>query len=217
MTPIKVVVVDDHTLFREGVANLLREEADLEVLFTAENGDVLQHRLSTGPLPDVVLMDINMPVLDGFASTAWLRKTHPDVRVLALSMYEDDDNIIRMLRQGAGGYILKESRKGDLVQGIRTIHQQGFYVNDRVSGRLLAQLHEGHAAGNPLPVRISEREQQFLRLCCSEMTYKEIADAMGISPRTVDNYREDLFEKLALRSRVGLVLFALRHRIATLS
>ncbi|RYY38214.1 MAG: response regulator transcription factor [Chitinophagaceae bacterium] len=214
MTPIKVAVVDDHTLFREGVANLLREESGLLVLFTAGNGTELQQKLQGKQRPDVVLMDINMPGMDGFAATAWLRAHHPDVRVLALSMYEDDDNIIRMLRSGAGGYILKESRKGDLVQGIRTIHQQGFYVNDMVSGRLLSQLHDEGRGG--APVRISVREQQFLKLCCSELTYKEIADNMGVSPRTVDNYREDLFEKLQIRSRVGLVLYALKYRIATL-
>ncbi|RYY93108.1 MAG: response regulator transcription factor [Chitinophagaceae bacterium] len=214
MTPIKVAVIDDHTLFREGVANLLREEPELDVVFTAENGKALQEKLQTAALPDVVLMDINMPVLDGFAATAWLRKQHPGIRVLALSMYEDDDNIIRMLRQGAGGYMLKESRKGDLVQGIRAIHQQGFFVNDMVSGRLLHQLHETGTQAAAPQVRISEREQQFLRLCCSELTYKEIADRMGVSPRTVDNYREDLFEKLGLKSRVGLVLYALKYKLA---
>jgi len=213
MLPVKIAVVDDHTLFREGVANLLREEEHIRVHFTACNGEEMQARINPNDLPDIVLMDINMPVMDGYSATGWLRSNYPAVRVLALSMYEEDAHIIRMLRQGAGGYVLKECKTSELLAAIQSIHHSGFFFNDLVSGRLISRLQQ-EADPARQPVRLSERERRFLELCCSELTYKEIADTMSVSPSTVNNYREELFARLNIRSRVGLVLFAVKNKIA---
>lgn len=205
---INIAIVDDHTLFRNGVAALMAEFDELQVVFEAENGQQMQAALARHASPDVVLMDINMPVLDGYESAKWLKKNYPNIRILALSMFEDDKAVIQMIKNGAGGYILKESRPRELLEAIKAIHEKGVYINDMVSGKLLRTVAEKE----DLP-DISKKELEFLKLCCSELTYKEIADKMFVSPRTVDNYREALFLKLNLKSRSGLVLYAIQNGI----
>lgn len=211
---VLVGLVDDHTLFRDGLASLLNEFEDIRVLFSASNGEDMQTKIKQHGIPAVILMDINMPKMNGHLSTSWLKQNFPEVQVLALSMYEDDLSIIKMLRNGAGGYVLKESKTAELVKGIRTIATQGYYMNDIVSGRLLTNIRDTNTSTSSS--LISVREQEFLKLCCSELTYKEIADEMRISPRTVDHYREELFAKLNLRSRTGLVLYAIKSGIVLL-
>lgn len=204
---IRIAIVDDHTLFRNGVASLMGEFDELQVVFEAENGNQLQEALARRGLPDVVLMDINMPVMDGYEATAWLKKNHPQVRVLALSMFEDDQAVIKMIRCGACGYVLKESKPRDLLEAIMTIHTKGVYINEMVSGKLIRSVTDDEDA------EITKKELDFLKYCCSELTYKEIADKMNVSPRTVDNYREALFLKLNLKSRTGLVLYAIQNQV----
>ncbi|MFB9842845.1 response regulator transcription factor [Mucilaginibacter ginsenosidivorans] len=204
---IQIAIVDDHTLFRNGVASLMREFDDLQVVFEAENGVQMQEALAKYSAPDVILMDINMPVMDGYEATAWLKKNRPDVKVLALSMFEDDQAVIKMIKCGACGYVLKESKPRDLLEAIKTIHAKGVYINDMVSGKLVRSVADGDNGAD-----ISKKEMEFLKYCCSELTYKEIADKMFVSPRTVDNYREALFLKLNLKSRTGLVLYAIQNQ-----
>jgi DNA-binding NarL/FixJ family response regulator len=203
---IRIAIVDDHTLFRNGVASLMGEFNELQVVFDAENGLQMQYALPKHPSPDVVLMDINMPVVDGYEATAWLKKNHPDVKVLALSMFEDDQAVIKMIRAGACGYVLKESKPRELLEAIKAIRDKGVYINELVSGKLIRSVVDEE-------VEISKKELDFLKYCCSELTYKEIADKMCVSPRTVDNYREALFLKLNLKSRTGLVLYAIQNQI----
>ncbi len=205
---INIAITDDHTLFRNGVAALLGEFSELNIVFEAENGEHLQQMLKKHPAPDVILMDINMPVMDGYATTKWLKANYPLVKVLALSMFEDDTAIIQMIKCGASGYVLKESKPRELLEAIKTIYAKGVYINELVSGKLLRSV----ADNDPVAI-FTKKELEFLKLCCSELTYKEIADLMFVSPRTVDNYREALFQKLNLKSRTGLVLYAVQHGI----
>jgi DNA-binding NarL/FixJ family response regulator len=207
---IRIAIVDDHTLFRNGVASLMREFDDLQVLFEADNGQHLQQMITTHPLPQVVLMDINMPVMDGYVSTTWLKNNYPQIKVLALSMYEDDKAVINMIKCGACGYLLKESSPKEVHEAIQTIVQKGVYINELVSGKMIRSLT---ADSEPL---FTTNEMIFLKLCCTELTYKEMADQMFISPRTIDNYREALFQKLNLKSRTGLVLYAIQNEIVKL-
>ncbi|MGZ3836127.1 MAG: response regulator [Mucilaginibacter sp.] len=205
---ILIAIVDDHTLFRNGVAGLMSEFEELQVVFEAGNGEQMQQMLSKHPLPQVILMDINMPVMDGYEATSWLKKNHPQVRVLALSMFEDDQAVIKMIKSGACGYVLKESKPRDLLEAIKTIYTRGVYINDMVSGKLIRSVAEYDNEPD-----FSKKEVEFLKFWCSELTYKEIADKMNVSPRTVDNYREALFLKLNLKSRTGLVLYAIQKQI----
>jgi len=207
---ILIAIVDDHTLFRNGVAALMSEFKELKVVFDAENGEQMQQILAKNqyPLPQVILMDINMPVMDGYAATRWLKEKYPKIKVLALSMFEDDKAVIQMIKSGAGGYVLKESRPRDLLEAIKTIHEKGVYINEMVSGKLLRRVSDNNDSPD-----LTKKELEFLKLCCSELTYKEMADQMFISPRTVDNYRESLFQKLNIKSRTGLVLYAIQNEI----
>lgn len=203
---ISIAIVDDHTLFRSGLASLLDEFDEIEIVFESTNGQDLQNKIKNQSNVDLILMDINMPIMDGFAATKWIKEYHPNVNVLALSMLEDEKAIIGMLRAGAGGYMLKESTPTELLTAIKTVMEKGFFVNDLVSGRLLVALKDGDTK----PI-FSARELTFLQHCSTELTYKEIADLMNVSPRTVDNYRESLFAKLNIRSRTGLVVYAIKN------
>jgi len=205
---IHIAIVDDHTLFRNGVASLMGEFEELKVIFEAENGEQMQQMLANHPKPHVILMDINMPVMNGYDATRWLKDKYPQIKVLALSMFEDDKAVIRMIKSGASGYVLKESRPRDLLEAIKTIAEKGVYINDLVSGKLIRSV----TTADDAPV-LTLKELEFLKLCCSELTYKEIADQMYVSPRTVDNYRESLFQKLNIKSRTGLVLYAIQNEI----
>lgn len=204
---INVAIVDDHALFRKGLMSLLQELNEVEVLFEAENGAHMQQILKKGNPPAVILMDIKMPVLDGYLATSWLQIHFPEIKILALSMYEDDRAVLKMIRSGAGGYVLKSSRPGELLEAITTIAQKGIFINERVSGKMIK------IALEPEKQILSINELKFLELCCSEMSYKEIAELLFVSPRTVDNYRDSLFEKLGIKSRTGLVLYAIKNEI----
>jgi DNA-binding NarL/FixJ family response regulator len=204
---ILIAIVDDHTLFRNGVASLMSEFDELKVVFEAENGEQMQYMLAKHPLPQVILMDINMPVMDGYLATKWVKEKYPQIKVLALSMFEDDKAVIRMIKSGANGYVLKESKPRELLGAIKTINEKGVFINEMVSGKLIRKVVND---GSP---DFSKKEFEFLRLCCSELTYKEIAEQMFVSPRTVDNYRESLFLKLNLKTRTGLVLYAIQNEI----
>ena len=205
---IAVAIVDDHTLFRSGLASLMEEFEEINVVFEAINGIDLQEKLKKNANVEVVLMDINMPIMDGYATAMWIKTYAPEINILALSMFEDEKAIIGMLKAGAVGYLLKESKPSELLLAIKTIKEKGFYINDLVSGRLLTSLKTDSAK----PI-FSEKELLFLQFCSTELTYKEIASQMSISPRTVDNYRESLFAKLNIKSRTGLVVYGIKNEL----
>lgn len=207
---IRVAMADDHALFRSGIASLLSEFNDISILFEAANGVDLQKKLGLHPEVDVILMDINMPQMDGYAATEWLKKNHPAILVLALSMYDDEQAIIKMLKAGASGYILKEAQVAELHHAILQLMEKGFYTNDIVSGNMIRSLQQKeHNIKQEL--KLTDKEILFLELCASELTYKEMADQLGIAVRSVDNYSRNLFEKTGTKSRVGLVLWAMRN------
>jgi len=212
----KVALVDDHVLLRKGLASLL-EDLDHEVVYQADNGKELTEKLPAAPLPDVVLLDINMPVMDGYQTARWLKDNYPSVKVLALSMNDDEHAMIRMLKNGARGYVLKDCEPSELRTAIQALMTKGYYHSEMVTARLihsLSQMDEEHSSTRQV-LGLNDKETHFLKLVCTEMTYKEIADQMGLSPRTIDGYRDSLFEKLGIKSRVGLVLFAIKNGIFT--
>ena len=212
-----IVLVDDHSLLRMGLASLV-ESLGNTVLFEADNGIEFQQKLNNDNLPDIVLMDINMPEMDGFETTQWLKQNHPEVKVLALSMYDNETSIIRMLKCGAKGYILKDSEPAELKAAIAAIMDKGFYYSDLVSGKLMHAINKMDDDGDGLKglVPLNDRETDFLKYACTEMTYKEIADKMFVSPRTIDGYRDALFDKLQVKTRVGLVMYAIKNSIVNL-
>lgn len=219
ISDIKVALVDDHVLLRKGLAELVRG-LDYEVLFEADNGVDLAAKLDKNNQPDIILMDINMPNKDGFESTLWLKENFPLIRVLALTMYEDEDSVIRMIRNGARGYVVKDIEPQHLKYAIDAIHSKGFYYSDLVTGKLVHSLWDKDGSDKSEHntfSKLNDREIHFLKLAASEMTYKEIAAEMNLSVRTIDGYRDALFDKLNIKSRVGLVLFAIRHGIVRIN
>ena len=212
---IKIAIADDHALFRKGISELMSDFDEIEVLFDAGNGAELIKLIGeAAKKPDVCLLDINMPVLDGFETAKQVKQKWPDIKILAVSMYDQDFTIIRMLHCGATGYVLKDIEPEELKDAIVQIHTTGFYYSKAIGSDVLdiAQLQEEDERYIP----ITDNEKQFLKLCCTELTYKEIADRMGCSPRTVDGYRDKLFTKLHVTSRTGLAMYALREGIASI-
>jgi DNA-binding NarL/FixJ family response regulator len=178
-----------------------------DVKYQCNNGAELIECLRNG-LPDVVLMDISMPVIDGVEATKTLVATYPDIKVLALSMFHDEISVIKMVRAGARGFIPKDSEPDELIKAVEAILSRGTYYTDLVTESLIKASQK---AENTEIVQLSTRETEFLKLACSELTYKEIAAVMLVSPRSVDGYRDSLFTKLNVKSRVGLAIYAIRN------
>jgi two-component system invasion response regulator UvrY len=207
---IQVAIADDHTLLRKALAKLVASFDEYTVMFEADNGKEIKKKINEHLVPDLVLLDVNMPEMDGFETAAWLNKNYPKIKVLALSMFSDERTIIRMLRQGARGYVMKNIDPEELKKALDSVMKKNFYLSEEISGKIISGLHKD-ADRVEEPPSLTQREKDFLRLICSEITYKDIAAKMFVSPRTVDEYRNSLFEKLKVKSRVGLVMYAMRN------
>jgi two-component system, NarL family, invasion response regulator UvrY len=216
MPETTIALVDDHVMLRNGLANLI-QELGYTVLFEAIDGLDFIEKLKGYKLPDLVLIDVNMPRMDGFETCAWLKEHHSTIKVLALSMFDDEDAIMRMIRNGARGYVLKDCEFGELRVAIDDVVTKGFHYSERVTGRLIHSIHQSDAKESEknLVNSLTTRELEFIKLTATDSTYKEIADQMHVSPRTVDGYRDDLFGKLDVKSRVGLVLFAVKNKLVS--
>jgi two-component system, NarL family, invasion response regulator UvrY len=218
MKEVKVVLVDDHVLLRNGLASLINSFGGYAVLFEANNGKNFIDQLKPGNIPDIVLLDINMPEMDGYETALWVKKNYPLVKIIALSMYDNETAIIRMFKAGAKGYILKDCDPAELKAAIDSVESKGFHYSEMVTGRLIHTINQLDEDDNTVKnlIQLNERETEFLKLVCSELTYKEIADKMFLSPRTIDGYRDALFEKLKAKTRVGLVMYAIKNGIVSL-
>src|SRR5690349_15921137 len=196
-----VALVDDHALLRSGLAGVINTFGEYKVVFEADNGKQFIEQLKRNEKPDVVLMDITMPEMDGFETTKWIKNNEPDIKVLVLSMMDDDNSIIKMLQNGAKGYILKDSKPDVLRTALREVAEKGFFLNEIVSAKLVHLINKGETATGK-EIELSDKEKEFLKLCCTDKSYKEIAEEMHISPRAVESMRSNLFEKLDTLSRV---------------
>jgi DNA-binding NarL/FixJ family response regulator len=208
----KVALVDDHALLRSGLANVINSFNDYEVVIEADNGRQFIDMLGKNNIPEIVLLDITMPEMDGFATAQWIKNNNPEIKVIVLSMMDDDNAIIKMLQYGARGYILKDSRPDVLKTALREVIEKGFFFNELVSGKLVHLISKGEEQ-KIQSINLSGKETEFLKWCCTEKSYKEIADVMNISTRSVETLRSNLFEKLETLSRVGLVMYAIRNGI----
>lgn len=206
MNTTKVALVDDHKLFRKGLTELVNGFSGYTVTLEAANGKDLIHRLFPEKIPDIVLLDISMPVMDGYETAAWLQTHHPDIKILALSMSQDEETILRMFRCGIHGYLLKTADPSELRMALDALLVNGSYYDGSVSEVLRRDL-QGER------VTLTDREIQLLRLACTDLPYKAIAAELKLSPRAVETTRENLFRKLGVSSRVGLAVYAIRHGI----
>jgi DNA-binding NarL/FixJ family response regulator len=215
----KIAIIDDHTMFRKGLAVLINMFPGYRVVSDSGNGKEFIDALRADELPDIVLLDVSMPEMDGYQTANWIASSYPEMRILALSTMEAEMAIIRMIRNGARGYVLKDANPSVLKIAFDDLMSIGYYYNDVVSVEMRRSLDHPASpkAGTAFEPRISKREMEFLHAVCSEKTYRQIAQEMFLSERTIDGYRESLFEKLGVASRVGLVIYAIRNKLVTIS
>ncbi len=211
---ISVGIVDDHQLFLKSLSLMLEEFNNYTVTVEALNGKDLQQKFKLiKHKPDIILLDVNMPVMDGFETAKWLNKNYPEIKLVALSMNDNDKAIIAMIKAGCCAYLLKDIHPVELEKALNEINIKGFYNADAGNinyRRFLMQEDKND------PLHFNEKELQFLQLCCSEKSYKQIADLMLVSERTVNGYRESVFFKLGVHSRMGAVLEGLRRELVKL-
>ena len=205
-----MIITDDHVLMRNALARLVNSFEGYAVLAEADNGKDLKAKIQQHQVPDIVLLDVNMPEMDGFETTQWLHKNYPYIKVLVLSMLSDEKTIIKMFRLGAKGYLLKNTDPEELRKALDSITDKNVYLSEYVSGKLVSGLNQDAESDIKL-VLLNDREKDFLRWTCTELAYKDSAAKMNGSPRTADDYRQSLFGKLKVHSRVGLVLYAIKN------
>lgn len=216
MAHIKVAIADDHKIFRSGVINTLIPYENIRFIFEADDGLHLLQTMETQQ-PDVILMDLKMPNMDGIEATIKVKEKYPDVKVIILTMYEDDNFIVHLVENGANAYLLKNAEPEEIYEAICTTFEKGFYFNENVNLALLKKvLHKNKQQFKPTlknEIQLNDREQEVLKLICNELTTQEISEQIFLSPRTVEGIRQKLLEKIDVKNSVGLVLYAFRNGI----
>lgn len=208
-----VVIVDDHVLIAKALQSIISTFEQFEVSYICEHGKELQEEIKVRKKPDIILLDISMPVMDGFETAEWLRAEYPDILVMALSMQDDERSLMKMIKNGAKGYMLKNIHPRELERGLQVLVERGHFFPDWATSKMLTSISDDNIEAS-LKVQLTEREIEFLGYTTSEMTYKEIGEKMYCSPRTIENYRDSLFSKLEIRSRVGLAMYAVKNGYA---
>ncbi|MEP7277611.1 MAG: response regulator transcription factor [Bacteroidota bacterium] len=210
--PIKVAIADDHALFRAGVKTALSVRKDIEMIAEADNGMQLLNLLKHIE-PDVVLLDIQMPLMDGITTLPEIRKLYPDIKVIILSMHNDHSMISKLMEVGANSYLTKNSDSETIYQAIKTCYEQEFFFNDLTNKALLSGLRTKKTDPLQDDVQLNDKERRILKLMCEEKTTKEIADIVDISPRTVEAIRDKLKTKTGAKSMAGLVMYAVKNKL----
>ncbi len=205
-----IVIVDDHLLIAKAITSIIDDFAHYEVLYETDNGASLIEKFKIQKnIPDIVLLDISMPVMNGFETAAWLNKNHPEVKVMALTMQGDEESLVKMIKAGATGYLNKNVHPAELESALHALTTKGYYYPDWATSKIIHSLSNSKET-NLNTVIITDREKEFLQYACTELTYKEIGEKMFCSPRTVESYRDSLFEKLNVKTRVALALYAVK-------
>lgn len=214
---LTIALVDDHILIRNALSDLLRRN-NYTVVCEADNGKVFFDYLETNPLPDIILLDINMPVMDGYSTMEEISRKYKEHKVIALSMYDSEQSIFRMINAGAKGYLLKESQPKELIAAIESVNTLGIYYSEIVNSKLikgLASIVDKDQKKNNV-LEFTPKEIEILHQFCTEMSYKEIATKLSLSVRTIEGYRDGLFDKTGINTRVGLVIYAIKTGVVRL-
>ncbi len=212
----KVILADDHVLLRDALANLINTFDEFRIIATAGNGKELIKAIADGYKPDMILLDLNMPAMDGFETAKWLQQNHPEINILILTMYDSEIALIRLLQNGVKGFLKKDIHPDELKKALIAVAENGYYYAHNTTGKLASLFQKSqdkHASIDR--IILSDKEIDFLRLASTDLTYKEIAVQLKITPRAIDGYRDSLFEKLDVKSRVGLAIYAVKNGIVT--
>ena len=213
---IKVALADDHVLLRSALATLIDGFDNCKIVIQASNGKELISKIGEGILPDIVLLDLNMPEMDGYETATWLKNNYAAIKVLMLTMYDAELILIRLLQAGVKGFLKKDIHPAELKFALQSVFNSGYYYSYNTTDKLVNLFRKQPDNTTLLQkAMLNEQEILFLQLASSEMTYKEIAQQMNLNPRAVDNMRDNLFEKLSAKSRVGLAMYAIRHGLVS--
>lgn len=215
MSAINLAIVDDHKLFISGLRSLIQHFPDFNILFEAHNGTELVRKLQSKCKPQLILLDLSMPVMNGFETAEWLIANYPQIKIVVLSMLENEEKALKLIKSGIQGYLLKDVEPEEFRAALNIVASGGFFYSDFITRCLVKQLHHP-GDKSAFQARLNTRELEFLRLTGTELTYKEIADRLCVSARTVDGYRDHLFEKLQVKSRVGLVMYAIKNNLISI-
>jgi len=211
---IRLIIADDHEIFRDGLALMLSRQKDIILLGQASNGKELVE-LTEQQNPDVIITDIKMPVMDGIQASKLILKKHPDTKIIALSMFDEETLIVDMLEAGAKGYLLKNADKQEILDAIEMVYEDKTYYCHHTSAKLTNMIVKSNF--NPYkkkePVNFNDREIEIIKLICQQNSSKEISDKLYLSSRTVEGYRTKILEKMNARNTVGVVVYALKHNL----
>lgn len=208
---VQIAIADDHTLFRAGLARIIQSRKNFNVVIEALNGQQLLEMIADSEiLPDICITDIEMHPMNGYETAKNISRLYPSVKIMALSMHREEYCVINMIRNGARGFITKDAEPATILNGIQQLEDTGFYYPDIEADVIGIALRPGFEKDE-----LNDKELQFLSLCCSDMKYKDIADKMNVSERSIDSYRDGLFRKLQIRTRSGLVMFAMLTGLKT--
>ena len=211
-----LVIVEDHLLIAKAISNIIDGFKHYKVLYEVENGKKLVEKFNSGKsLPDIVLLDISMPQMDGYETAAWITERHPEVLIMALTMQNEDEALIKMIKCGAKGFLHKNIHPAELETALDSLVKKRYYFPEWATGKLLHNISNSDKHAE-IPVQLSPKELEFLKYAATELTYKEIGEKLFCSPRTVEGYRDALFEKLNLKTRIGLVVYAVKNKIINL-
>lgn len=211
MQQIKIALIDDHRLFRQGIVSLIKTFSEYCVLFESGSGEEFCQRMDQKEKPDIILLDLNMPVMTGTQLANWLRENHPQIHIIVLSMVDDAETILNIIKTGVRGYLLKDSDPLEFKAALDAVANNNVYFPSFITRLMADRLYKPAEA-----IKLNQREMEFLKYAGTELTYKEIAEKMFVSLRTVDGYRDSLFVKLNVKNRVGLVLYAIKNRLVEL-
>ena len=212
----KIILADDHVLLRDALVSLINSFDDFVVIKSVGNGRELISAIEEGHQPELIVLDLNMPLMDGFETAKWLSKNHPEINILILTMYDSEIALIRLLQTGVKGFLKKDIHPQELRHELISVAKQGYYYSHDTTGKL-ATLFQKTPDNHSLieNAMLSDKEIEFLRLASTDLTYKEIAGQLKITPRAIDGYRDALFDKLDVKSRVGLAIYAVKNGIVT--
>lgn len=207
---ISVGFADDHTMLRKGLIKLIQLLGNYHICFEAENGDEIIDAIKKNLIPDIMVLDVNMGGKDGYQVAKWLTMHYPQIKILVLSMYNDESTILKMIHAGAKGYITKNAEPEKLHEAIQVLWQTGSYIPDHISQKIVTGIQKNVLADTAIE-DLSESERKFLKLLCQQLSYQEIAEQMFLSPKTMDDYRKKLTKKLGVKGKSGLIVFAMEQ------
>jgi DNA-binding NarL/FixJ family response regulator len=210
---IRIALADDHILFRTALAALINKFGNCAVIHEAGSGEELIAAIRSGANPDLILLDLNMPDMDGFDTAKWVQANKPDISILMLTMYNTELTMIRLLQAGVRGFLKKDATPLQLKSAINSVMEFGYYYTNNTTGKLINLFRKSQEQSALMKSMLTDIELAFLKYTCSEMTYKEIANEMNLNPRAIDNIRDNLFEKLEVKSRIGLAMYSIKHCI----